>query len=227
MKLKTISKMNIYGKYIMNWCSHIVDAFFILFFFLLMVSIIITVIKFMYKPDFFNVIGDYAKFLLIIDFYICIVLHLIWCVLDRFFDSLIEKTIPFIISKNDKMIIMNLINKSHNKNTKLHLELSKLEKAFNNKSDVYKEISENDFPLIHKSIRRFKRTPQSILKQEERIIHQGELINSCNTRNIENLNLPIENPKLLTLDSVDNELNDMINKQFSMIKNEKVKIGNK
>ena len=71
MKLKTISKMNIYGKYIMNWCSHIVDAFFILFFFLLMVSIIITVIKFMYKPDFFNVIGDYAKFLLIIDFYIC------------------------------------------------------------------------------------------------------------------------------------------------------------
>ena len=222
MKLKTISKMNIYGKYIMNWCSHIVDAFFILFFFLLMVSIIITVIKFMYKPDFFNVIGDYAKFLLIIDFYICIVLHLIWCVLDRFFDSLIEKTIPFIISKNDKMIIMNLINKSHNKNTKLHLELSKLEKAFNNKSDVYKEISENDFPLIHKFIRRFKRTPQSILKQEERIIHQGELINSCNTRNIENLNLPIENPKLLTLDSVDNELNNLIFHQMNALKQEKV-----
>lgn len=222
MKLKTISKMNIYGKYIMNWCSHIVDAFFILFFFLLMVSIIITVIKFMYKPDFFNVIGDYAKFLLIIDFYICIVLHLIWCVLDRFFDSLIEKTIPFIISKNDKMIIMNLINKSHNKNTKLHLELSKLEKAFNNKSDVYKEISEDDFPLIHKFIRRFKRTPQSILKQEERIIHQGELINSCNTRNIENLNLPIENPKLLTLDSVDNELNNLIFHQMNALKQEKV-----
>ena len=219
MKLKTISKMNIYGKYIMNWCSHIVDAFFILFFFLLMVSIIITVIKFMYKPDFFNVIGDYAKFLLIIDFYICIVLHLIWCVLDRFFDSLIEKTIPFIISKNDKMIIMNLINKSHNKNTKLHLELSKLEKAFNNKSDVYKEISEDDFPLIHKFIRRFKRTPQSILKQEERIIHQGELIN---TRNIENLNLPIENPKLLTLDSVDNELNNLIFHQMNALKQEKV-----
>ena len=219
MKLKTISKMNIYGKYIMNWCSHIVDAFFILFFFLLMVSIIITVIKFMYKPDFFNVIGDYAKFLLIIDFYICIVLHLIWCVLDRFFDSLIEKTIPFIISKNDKMIIMNLINKSHNKNTKLHLELSKLEKAFNNKSDVYKEISEDDFPLIHKFIRRFKRTSQSILKQEERIIHQGELIN---TRNIENLNLPIENPKLLTLDSVDNELNNLIFHQMNALKQEKV-----
>ena len=111
MKLKTLSKMNVYGKYIMNWYSHIVDAFFILFFFLLMVDIIITVIKFMYKPDFFNVIGDYAKFLLMIDFYICIVLHLIWCVLERFFDSLIEKRIPFIISKNNKMIIINLINK--------------------------------------------------------------------------------------------------------------------
>ena len=226
MKLKTISKMNIYGKYIMNWCSHIVDAFFILFFFLLMVSIIITVIKFMYKPDFFNVIGDYAKFLLIIDFYICIVLHLIWCVLDRFFDSLIEKTIPFIISKNDKMIIMNLINKSHNKSTKLHFELRKLEKSFNNKSDIYNKLSEADFPCIHEFIRRFKRNPKSTLKQEKTIVHQGGLINSCNTRNLDKLNLS-ENPKLLTLDSVDNELNDLINGQLSMIESEKVTVGNK
>lgn len=226
MKLKTLSKMNVYGKYIMNWCSHIVDAFFILFFFLLMVGIITTVIKFMYKSDFFNVIDDYTKFLLMIDFYICIVLHLILCVLDRFFDSLIEKTIPFIISKNDKMIIMNLINKSHNKSTKLHFELRKLEKAFNNKSDIYNKFSEDDFPCIHKFIRRFKRNPKSILRQEERIIHQGELIDSCNTRNLDKLNLS-ENPKLLTLDSVDNELNDLINGRLSMIESEKLKIGNK
>ena len=225
MKLKTLSKMNVYGKYIINWCSHILDAFCILFFFLLMVSIISTVIKFMYKTDFFNVIDDYTKFLLIIDFYICIVLHLIWCVLDRFFDSLIEKTIPFIISKNDKVIIINLINKSHNKYTKLHFELRKLEKAFNNKSDIYKEISEDDFPCIYKFIRRFKRNPKSILKQEKTIVHQCGLIN---TRNLEKLQLRLsDNPKLLTLDSVDNELNDLINKQFSMIKNEKVKIEDK
>lgn len=223
IKLKTLSKMNVYGKYTMNWCSHIVDAFFILFFFLLMVAIISTVIKFMYKSDFFNVIDDYAKFLLIIDFYICIILHLILCVLDRFFDSLIEKTIPFIISKNDKMIIIKLINKSHNKHTKLHLELVKLEKAFNNKSDVYKEMSKDDFPCIHKFIRRFKRKQKSTLKQEKIIVHQGVAIN---TRNIEKLNLS-DNPKLLTLDSVDNELNDLINSRFSMIKNEKVKIVDK
>lgn len=226
MKLKTLSKMNVYGKYIMNWYAHIVDAFFILFFFLLMVGIIITVIKFMYKPDFFNVIGDYAKFLLMIDFYICIVLHLIWCVLDRFFDSLIEKRIPFIISKNNKMIIMNLINKSHNKNTKLHLEINKLEKAFNNKSDIYNKFSEDDFPCIHKFIRRFKRNPKSTLKQKKIIVNQDDLINSCNTRNLDKLNLS-ENPKLLTLDSVDNELNDLINGRLSMIESEKLKIGNK
>ena len=225
MKLKTLSKMNVYGKYIINWCSHILDAFCILFFFLLMVAIISTVIKFMYKTDFFNVIDDYTKFLLIIDFYICIVLHLIWCVLDRFFDSLIEKTIPFIISKNDKVIIINLINKSHNKYTKLHFELRKLEKAFNNKSDIYKEISEDDFPCIYKFIRRFKRNPKSILKQEKTIVHQCGLIN---TRNLEKLQLHLSNnPKLLTLNAVDNRLNYLINKQFSMIKNEKVKIGNK
>ena len=165
MKLKTISKINIYGKYVINWCSHIVDAFFISCFLLFITVIFSVVIKFMYKTDFFNVIGDYAKFLLMIDFYICIVLHLIWCVLDRFFDSLIEKTIPFIISKNDKMIIMNLINKSHNKSTKLHFELRKLEKSFNNKSDIYNKLSEDDFPCIHKFIRRFKRNPKSILIQ--------------------------------------------------------------
>ena len=99
----------------------------------------------------------------------------------------------------------------------------KLEKAFNNKSDVYKEISENDFPCIHKFIRRFKRNPKSILKQEKIIVHKGGLIN---TRNLEKLNLS-DNPKLLTLDLVDDGLNDMINKQFSMIKSEKVKVGNK
>lgn len=226
MKLKTLSKMNVYGKYIMNWCSHIVDAFFISFFFLLMVAIISAVIKFMYNSDFFNVIGDYAKFLLIIDFYICIVLHLIWCVLDRFFDSLIEKTIPFIISKNDKMIIINLINKLHNKSAKLDFELRKLEKAFNNKSNVYNEFSKDDFPCIHKFIRRFKRNPKSTLKQKKIIVNQGDLINSCNTRNLDKLNLS-ENPKLLTLDSVDNELNDLINGRLSMKESEKLKIGNK
>ena len=220
MKLKTLSKMNVYGKYIMNWYSHIVDAFFILFFFLLMVGIIITVIKFMYKPDFFNVIGDYAKFLLIIDFYICIVLHLIWCVLDRFFDSLIEKRIPFIISKNNKMIIMNLINKSHNKSTKLHFELRKLEKTFNNKSDIYNKFSEDDFPCIHKFIRRFKK---SLLQSEKQMLIKNILKKiQLTPRNIENLNLPIESPNLPTLDVVDNELNDLIYHQMNTVKNEKL-----
>lgn len=37
----------------------------------------------------------------------------------------------------------------------------------------------------------------------------------------------IENQKLLTLDLVDNELNDLINGRFSMIKSEKIKVGNK
>lgn len=133
---------------------------------------------------------------------------------------------PFIISKNDKMIIINLINKLHNKSAKLHFELRKLEKAFNNKSDVYNEFNKDDFPCIHKFIRRFKRNPKSTLKQKKIIVNQGDLINSCNTRNLDKLNLS-ENPKLLTLDSVDNELNDLINGRLSMKESEKLKIGNK
>ena len=222
MKLKTISKINVYGKYIINLGSLIVDAFFISFFLLFIIVIFSVVIKFIYKSDFFNVIGDYAKFLLIIDFYICIVLHLIWCVLDRFFDSLIEKTIPFIISKNDKMIIMHLINQIHNKNShiKLCLELIKLEKVFNNKSDIYNKFSEDDFPCIHKFIRRFKK---SLLQSEKQMLIKNILKKiQLTPRNIENLNLPIESPNLPTLDVVDNELNDLIYHQMNTVKNEKL-----
>lgn len=222
MKLKTISKINVYGKYIINLGSLIVDAFFISFFLLFIIVIFSVVIKFIYKSDFFNVIGDYAKFLLIIDFYICIVLHLIWCILDRFFDSLIEKTIPFIISKNDKMIIMHFINQIHNKNShiKLCLELIKLEKVFNNKSDIYNKFSEDDFPCIHKFIRRFKK---SLLQSEKQMLIKNILNKiQLTPRNIENLNLPIESPNLPTLDVVDNELNDLIYHQMNTVKNEKL-----
>ena len=64
------------------------------------------------------------------------------------------------------MIIMNLINQIHNKNIhiKLRLELIKLEKVFNNKSDIYNKFSEDDFPCIHKFIRRFKKIAFTIRK---------------------------------------------------------------
>ena len=231
MKLKTISKINIYNKYVMEFISNILGLFAILLVFLLGIIIFSCSIKFIYV-HYEGSIFDIMRYLsLVLAFDIFVIgscLMLIYFVLYLFFESVFQKMLPFNISDNDKMIIVHLINKFHKKNsysytscsyTKLHLELIKLEKAFNNKSDVYKEISEDDFPLIHKFIRRFKRTPQSILKQEERIIHQGELIN---TRNIENLNLPIENPKLLTLDSVDNELNNLIFHQMNALKQEKV-----
>ena len=242
MKLKTISKINIYSKYVMDFISHILDLFAILLALLLVTIIFSGLIKFIYVPyegsvfDAINYISFRSAFYI---FCICSFLMGIYFVLHLFFELVVQKMLPFNISDNDKIIMSHLINKMHNKNshsytcfayascscTKLHLELIKLEKAFNNKSDVYKEISENDFPYIHKFIRRFKRNPKSTLKQEKIIVHKGGLIN---TRNLEKLQLRLsDNPKLLTLDSVDNELNDLINKQFSMIKNEKVKIEDK
>ena len=55
----------------------------------------------------------------------------------------------------------------------------------------------------------------------------GQKIESNYMQDMDKLNSSVENPKLLTLDSVDNELNDLINGQLSMIKREKVKVGNK
>lgn len=234
MKLKTLLKINIYIKYIMDFISHITNSFLILLVFLFTTIIFSCVIKFIsvnHEGSISDIIG-YLSFAFAIDiFVICPCLIGIYFVLYLFFELVVQKMLPFKISDNDKMIISYLINKFHNKNshsytcyasyTKLHLELIKLEKAFNNQSDVYKEISEDDFPSIHKFIRRFKQNKQSNSSQEKRIVHQGELIN---TRNIEHLNLSIEqsNPKLLTLDSVDNELNDLIYYQMNSLKKEKV-----
>ena len=229
MKLKTISKINIYSKYVMDFISHIVNSFLILLVVLFTTIIFSCVIKFIsvhYEGSISDIIG-YLSFAFAIDiFFICPCLIGIYFVLHLFFELVVQKMLPFNISDNDKMIMSHLINKFHKKNsynyascsyTKLHLELIKLEKSFNNKSDVYKEISEDDFPCIHKFIRRCKRNPKLTLKQEKTIVHQGGLIN---TRNFDKLNLS-ENPKLLTLDSVDNELNDLINGRLKILHQDK------
>lgn len=234
MKLKTISKINIYSKYVMDLISHILDLFAILLVFLLGTIIFSGLIKFIYVPYDGSVFGamNYVSF--ISAFYIfCIGSFLMgtYFILYLFFEAVFQKILPFKISDKGKMIMSHLINKFHKKNsysyasfsyTKLHLELIKLEKAFNNKSDVYKEISEDDFPYIHKFIRRCKRNPKLTLKQEKTIVHQGGLIN---TRNLDKLNLS-ENPKLLTLDTVDNGLNDLINSRLKILHQDKCRAEN-
>ena len=144
------------------------------------------------------------------------------------FNDVLYKKLSLNISDDYKSIIFYLVNRKH-KFIKLNLEIEKLSKAFNNHSNVYNEFNNKDFPYLNKFLRRasflFENNPNPTDETNTNVVQQGI---SINTKNLDKLQLRLsDNPKLLTLDLVDNELNDMINKQFSMIKSEKVKVGNK
>lgn len=233
MKLKTISKLYMWTKLI-NKC--LLEAIsinsFICFILLLPVFLIIMieiVIK-MLNTNLIKLFGfnlyEWSDFLLFIRmemytiFILCIV-GLIFIISD-IFTTFLYKKLSINISDDYKNIIFYLVNRKY-KFIQLNLEIKKLAKAFNNHSNVYNEFNNEDFPYLNKFLRRasFLVKNNSNLSSEDCVatnIDKQE--NPINTRNLEKLNLS-ENPKLLTLDSVDNELNDMINKQFSMIKNEK------
>ena len=210
MKLKTLSKLYMWTKLIKK-CLLVAMVINVFIFVLLFFPALLSDLSFI----------KMERHILSILCAIC----LIFIMLDKFNDILYKK-LSLNISDDYKSIIFYLVNRKH-KFIKLNLEIEKLAKAFNNHSNVYNELNNNDFPYLNKFLRRAHflvgnnptdETNTNAVKQDI----------SINLRNLEKLKLRLsENPKLLTLDLVDNELNDMINKQFSMIKSEKVKVGNK
>ena len=118
MKLKTISKINIYSKYAVDFISHIFNSFFILLLFLFTTIIFSCVIKSIYvhyEGSVFDIIGYLSLVSAIHIFVIGSFLMVICLLLHLFFDLVIQKMLPFNISDNDKMIIAHLINKLHTK----------------------------------------------------------------------------------------------------------------
>ena len=108
--------------------------------------------------------------------------------------------------------------------------------AIENQSSIYHDLSETEFPYFNKFFRRYTICQNNKIKLKNQMkgmytVTLAELerqkAESSYMQDMDKLNSPIKNPKLLTLNTVDNELNDLINGQLSMIKREKVKVGNK
>ena len=114
-----------------------------------------------------------------------------------------DKTNQYLkTTKQEKIILIRLFSKN-NHPSKLNLELQKISKAVENKSSLYQELNETDFPYLNKLFRRF---------------NKGSIINenmSTAQKDISKLNPHhFDNPKLLTVNHVDEELNNLINNQF-------------
>lgn len=113
---------------------------------------------------------------------------------------------------NEQLILYRLFNKP-NHSSKLNLELQKISKAVENKSSLYQELNETDFPYLNKLFRRFEKTKKCSIINENM---------STDQKDLSKLNLHhCDNPKLLPLNHVDEELNNLINNQFANLNSQK------
>lgn len=103
-------------------------------------------------------------------------------------------------TREEKGALIRLFNKP-NHSSKLNLELQKISKAIENKSSLYQELNENDFPYLNKLFRRLNCLQAT---------HNN--IKNISSNDLNKLN--ISNPMLLTFEQVDNELNNLISQNI-------------
>lgn len=103
---------------------------------------------------------------------------------------------------NEQLILYRLFNKP-NHSSKLNLELQKISKAVENKSSLYQELNETDFPYLNKLFRRLNCS---------QVTHNNNNIENILSNDLNKLN--ISNPMLLTFEQVDNELNNLISQNI-------------
>ena len=233
MKLKTFSKLYMWTKLIKKCLLEAISInSFICFILLLPVVSIITieiVIK-MLNTNLINLFGfnlyEWSDFLLFIrmDIYTIFILCIVGLIFIIFeiFTTFLYKKLSLNISDDYKSIIFYLVNRNH-KFIKLNLEIEKLSKAFNNHSNVYNELNNNDFPYLNKFLRRTAflvgNNPNPTDETNTNVVQQSI---SINPKNLEKLQLRLsDNPKLLTLDSVDKGLNDLINSRLTNLHHDK------
>ena len=134
----------------------------------------------------------------------------------------------FLTVSNYQKFILSIVlirtRRAHN-STQLNSELDKLSKAIENKSSFYGDLNQTDFPLLNKLFRRLEQA-QAKQNKSDKVKHDPTKDNQQLVENIqEDLTKldPSSGPKLLTMDNVDNELNNLISKNIekSMIKKEK------
>ena len=114
-----------------------------------------------------------------------------------------DKTNQYLkTTKQEKIILIRLFSKN-NHPSKLNLELQKISKAVENKSSLYQELNETDFPYLNKLFRRLNCSQAT---------HNNNNIENISSNDLNKLN--ISNPMLLTFEQVDNELNNVINQNI-------------
>lgn len=111
------------------------------------------------------------------------------------------------------------------------MEIKKILAAVENQSSIYHDLSEEEFPYFNKFFRRYTICQNNKIKLKNQMkgiytVTLAELTEQKNKSNymkdMDKLNSSVENQKLLTLDSVDNELNNLIFHQMNVLKQEKV-----
>ena len=128
-------------------------------------------------------------------------------------NNIFNKTKKYLkTTYNKQLILYCLFNKPHH-SSKLNLELQKISKAVENKSSLYQELNETDFPYLNKLFKRFEKSKKCSIINENMSTVQKDL---------SKLNLHhCDNPKLLTMNHVDEELNNLINNQFANLNSQK------
>lgn len=236
--LYRISKINIYSKFLNNlilkiYNNSVIGWLFVISLCLALSASIIVIFG-------INIFGDSFLYLLFsISTYILSLVGLLYTItivvdflLERFIKAIIYNKLNFNIPESKTDILTYLIYRKHKNNkthlsSKLNLELAKLLQAFDNKSNIYRNLSETDFPYINKFIRR----AQSASTNTSSNLEQLELINPADLGKLKmcpHETIPIHPtllkfyPNLWTLDSIDNELNNIIHNQMKNLNKEKV-----
>lgn len=126
------------------------------------------------------------------------------------------------LSKSNKLILSRILLKKHNLSS-LNLELDKLTIALNNKSSLYNDLYKKDFPSLFKLITRYgniKNKLKKINKQKpsvEQLKIQVDINNLCKLDSKQNTFDKHADVLLLTMDNLDEKLNDVINHQFNVV----------
>lgn len=133
-------------------------------------------------------------------------------IIFRFINLQTMSKLQFNLSNDKKLILLYLILRKHKSKT-LNLELEKIIHIYKKQSHVYQEFNETDFPCLNKLFRRFKK-----MKKDS-----SDYINKLTNHNDLNKLNPncFDEPKLLTVNHVDNELNKLINNHFANLDSHK------
>ena len=121
--------------------------------------------------------------------------------------SIFKKFFSKINFEYNHFLLCHLLLKESHSSSKLDLELNKLKQAIENKSQLYNDLNKADFPYINKFVSRYYRYKKFNHTSIKNIVKDD----------LDKLNTP--NPQvLLTMDNVDNELNNLINNQLNVVK---------